>query len=145
MEQKYQRLRKKVAFLFRLASQIEIEGIEHVPAQGGFLLATNHISRLDTPLLGVVTPRQVYGLVALKYKSFPPFRRLLDKAGAIWVRRTEFDRHALLESLAVLPPSLPIRHGTSSLVLRRMRKSKHNNSIASSTTMFFTLSIPPQI
>ena len=102
MEQEYQRVRKKVAFLFRLASQIEIEGIEHVPAQGGFLLATNHISRLDTPLLGVVSPRRVYGLVALKYKSFPPFRWLLERGGAIWVRRTEFDRHALLESLAVL-------------------------------------------
>lgn len=100
--EKYQRLIKVLRFCFRLISNIEVTGVENVPQDGAFILATNHLSRLDTPLLGITCPRKVYAMVATKYLAYPLFRWLMDAADAIWVRRTEFDRDALVASLEVL-------------------------------------------
>jgi 1-acyl-sn-glycerol-3-phosphate acyltransferase len=41
-------------------------------------------------------------MVAREYKDFPLFKWVLGAAEPIWVRRSEFDREALLESLRVL-------------------------------------------
>ncbi len=102
MMEKYQRLIKVLKFCFRLISDIDVAGVENVPQDGAFILATNHLSRLDTPLLGITCPRKVYAMVATKYQAYPFFRWLMDMADAIWVRRTEFDRDALVASLEVL-------------------------------------------
>ena len=51
-----------VALLIRIICRIngglEIRGRENVPAEGGVLVAANHISYMDPPLLGAVVPRR---------------------------------------------------------------------------------------
>jgi 1-acyl-sn-glycerol-3-phosphate acyltransferase len=37
----------------------EVSGLEHVPARGGFLLAANHASFIDPPMIGCQLPRQI--------------------------------------------------------------------------------------
>jgi len=37
----------------------EVRGLEHVPARGGFLLAANHASFIDPPMIGCQLPRQI--------------------------------------------------------------------------------------
>jgi len=37
----------------------EVCGLEHVPARGGFLLAANHASFIDPPMIGCQLPRQI--------------------------------------------------------------------------------------
>jgi 1-acyl-sn-glycerol-3-phosphate acyltransferase len=37
----------------------EVAGLEHLPARGGFLLAANHASFIDPPLIGCHVPRQI--------------------------------------------------------------------------------------
>ncbi len=37
----------------------EVAGLENLPARGGFLLAANHASFLDPPLIGCHVPRQI--------------------------------------------------------------------------------------
>lgn len=98
----YKRMHAVFNFLFRLFARLEIVGSEKVPTEGGFILATNHISRLDTPLLMIACPRRVYVFVADKYRDFPGFNLILKWADAIWVRRGEADRAALQEALQVL-------------------------------------------
>lgn len=98
----YWEIRKIIGWLFGLLSQIEVVGAEHVPLEGGCLLVTNHISRLDTPALLVASPRRIYPLAADKYKNFPVFNWLLNISEAIWINRFEFDREALLKSIEVL-------------------------------------------
>ncbi|MGC9356902.1 MAG: lysophospholipid acyltransferase family protein [Anaerolineae bacterium] len=102
MKRKYRVVRQILRTLFHLLSDLEVEGLEHIPEEGAGILATNHISRLDTPLLGAVCPRRVTGMVALEYRDYPLFRWVLGAAEPIWVRRSEFDREALLESIRVL-------------------------------------------
>ncbi len=44
----------------KLVFRIRISGRENFPKSGGFILATNHISYYDPPLVGSWAPRQVY-------------------------------------------------------------------------------------
>lgn len=102
MSKKYRLIRGVVAFLFHLAARIEVIGLENFPQEGALILALNHISRLDSALIGIVAPRHVYAFAATKYKSYPLFNWILEAAGAIWVRRTDFDREALLKAIDLL-------------------------------------------
>jgi 1-acyl-sn-glycerol-3-phosphate acyltransferase len=98
----YWKMRTVIGWLFGLLSRVEVVGAEHIPMEGGCLLVLNHISRLDTPLLLVASPRRIYPLAADKYKNFPVFNWLLNISEAIWINRSEFDREALLKSIEVL-------------------------------------------
>jgi len=102
MQPAYRRIRALVAFLARLIAHVEIEGLDHVPASGPFLLIVNHISRLDPPILMLAIPRQVYVLAASEYRRVPILKQLMEASGAIWVRRGELDLAALRAALAVL-------------------------------------------
>jgi 1-acyl-sn-glycerol-3-phosphate acyltransferase len=102
MNPKYARIRRVLTFLFNLLTRVEVSGVENIPLEGGLILALNHLSRLDTPVLGITCPRRVYGFVAKKYQRFPPFRWFLNSVEVIWVSRSEFDRQALLQAFDVL-------------------------------------------
>lgn len=99
---RYWFIRKVIGFLFRLLSRITVEGFENIPAKGPFVLVTNHVSRLDSPLLLVISPIRLYALVADKYRKSLVFYWILKAAGAIWIRRSEFDRQALMAAMDVL-------------------------------------------
>ena len=48
-----------VDLLYQGAYRGEVAGQEHIPADGAFLVAGNHVSFLDPPLIGVHVPRQL--------------------------------------------------------------------------------------
>ena len=98
----YWDIRRMLTWLFKLLARVEVEGVERIPQTDGFLLVTNHTSRLDTPLLSVVSPRRIYPLTADKYRTFPVFNWILNVGEAIWINRSEFDREALVKSIDVL-------------------------------------------
>ena len=50
--------RYTAAPLIRVAWRPTVEGIEHLPATGGAVLAGNHLSVADEYLLGAVVPRR---------------------------------------------------------------------------------------
>ena len=43
----------------RLWFRMSVEGLEHVPATGAFVLASVHRSNMDTPIVSVVTRRRL--------------------------------------------------------------------------------------
>ncbi len=92
-------LRSIVRLLFCLLTHIEVHGLENVPAHGAVILASNHLSRLDAPLLFILLAREdVTGLVADKYKKNPFFRPLIQAVNGIWINREEADFQALREA-----------------------------------------------
>ncbi|MEV7180386.1 MULTISPECIES: lysophospholipid acyltransferase family protein [Streptomycetaceae] len=44
-----------------------VEGLEHVPRKGGVILASNHLSFIDSVVIPLTAPRQVYFLAKAEY------------------------------------------------------------------------------
>ena len=44
-------LRPSFRGLFRLLTRVQIEGLENVPKEGGYLVTPNHVSIYDPPLV----------------------------------------------------------------------------------------------
>jgi 1-acyl-sn-glycerol-3-phosphate acyltransferase len=98
----YRVARGVVAFLLRILARIEVEGREHIPDEGPYLLIVNHLHWLDPPLMAATFPHRPYVFAAEKWEKhwfLGPFFRSLD---AIFVRRGEPDRQALRQALGVL-------------------------------------------
>lgn len=86
--------------LFALLSRRTVEGIENVPGQGAYLLAANHLSRIDAPLIyALIGGAQLTGWAAEKYERHWFFGTILRMGGGIFIRRGEVDRDALQSAI----------------------------------------------
>ncbi len=82
--------------LFRLLSRRSVEGLEHVPSRGPYLLVSNHLSRVDAPqIYALVGGAHLTGWAAEKYQRHLFFGTILRLGGGIFIRRGEVDREAL--------------------------------------------------
>lgn len=89
-------LRSVFKVLFKLLTRTEVQGQENVPQQGAFILATNHMSRIDVPLLLIATPRDdLIALVANTYRSNPFFHLMVIMSGSIYIDREKADFTAM--------------------------------------------------
>lgn len=78
-------------------------GIEDIPKEGGIIVATNHLSRIDAPLLLVNPGRpDVSALATTKYQRYPFFKWILDSAGTVWIDRERADFSAMRAGLEFL-------------------------------------------
>lgn len=98
----YTVLRRLVRCLFPLLVRIQVTGQENFPPSGPYILATNHLSAFDSPLLMMVCPHTVRAFAASKHRRNPFYFVVLSAAGSIWVRRGEIDREALRGAFEVL-------------------------------------------
>lgn len=90
-------------FLFRNLTRVEVQHPDKVPATGACILATNHMSRLDVPLLMITTPRHdLIALVADKYKTNILFSFMVQVTGSIWLDRKMADFTAFRSALDYL-------------------------------------------
>jgi 1-acyl-sn-glycerol-3-phosphate acyltransferase len=81
-----------VKTLFRLRA----EGLENLPAEGGFVLAANHVSNLDPWPLGLpLWPRRYLRFMAKAELFWWPLGPLIRAGGAFKVRRGERDIDAM--------------------------------------------------
>jgi 1-acyl-sn-glycerol-3-phosphate acyltransferase len=88
--------------MFRLLADVEVSGLENIPRSGPAILAVNHLSMIDVPLILTILPRRVICLAADRLQSLPFVRWFLDLGHTIYVRRGEADEIALRQGLAVL-------------------------------------------
>jgi len=81
---------------FHLIAKIEFCGTEHLPQEGGLIITTNHMSRVDTLLLFLNPARKdITALVADKYKKYPIFNWILHTGKIIWLDRDKADFTAI--------------------------------------------------
>jgi 1-acyl-sn-glycerol-3-phosphate acyltransferase len=92
--------------LVRLSFRVRVDGVEHVPLNGPAILAFNHVSSLDGPILAIELARRIKResrfLVAAEF-----FRRrlvgwFLRRYGQIPIRRGERDGPALDAALTAV-------------------------------------------
>jgi len=81
-------LRRTFETLFRILTRVEVRGLENLPASGGFILSSNHLSRLDAPLIFILLKgRKLTAFAADTYRPRPFFRAILRSIDVIWVHR----------------------------------------------------------
>jgi len=85
--------------LFRILSRfvfrVRVSGQENLPKSGGFILASNHISYFDPPLVGCWVPRAIYFFAKKELFDHKLFGAILRRVNALPVRRGTIDRKAL--------------------------------------------------
>jgi 1-acyl-sn-glycerol-3-phosphate acyltransferase len=91
-----------VRLAVRLLTRTTVHGLENLPARGPYIIATNHLSAIDPPLILASVPACITVFAADTHRREFIVGRLMDKLGAIWVRRGEVDRKALHSALDVL-------------------------------------------
>jgi 1-acyl-sn-glycerol-3-phosphate acyltransferase len=97
---KYTTLRSIIRFVMRIIAEIDVHGLEKMPP-GNFIIASNHLGRLDTAVLVCVIDREdIIMAIAEKYKSHPLFGPLGRSMNGIWLNRHEADYSALRQILA---------------------------------------------
>jgi 1-acyl-sn-glycerol-3-phosphate acyltransferase len=96
---KYKTLRSIVRFVMNIIADVEVVGLDKLP-QGNFMIAANHLGRLDTAVLLYAIDREdIIMAVAEKYKNHPLFGAIGRAVNAIWLNRFEADFSALREIL----------------------------------------------
>ena len=88
--------------LFALLLRWRVEGRENVPASGAVILASNHVSYLDPPVVGVGIWRPGTYMAKEEIFAHPLFGWFCRKLNAFPVRRGTADRAALKRSLDAL-------------------------------------------
>jgi 1-acyl-sn-glycerol-3-phosphate acyltransferase len=78
-------------------------GAENIPDSGAFIIASNHLGRMDVPLVYSLLDREdVIMLVAEKYKTNPIIRWFVKQLNGVWVDRFNADFGALRAALGRL-------------------------------------------
>ncbi|HET8617052.1 MAG TPA: lysophospholipid acyltransferase family protein [Actinomycetales bacterium] len=88
----YAALRIVLIVLMRLLWRVRVENLDQVPRTGGFLIAANHLSFIDSLVIPVVVPRRVAFLAKAEYFEGRGVRGALRRwwfrgIGAVPVRR----------------------------------------------------------
>ena len=101
-----------IGFASRLLWGARIEGVEHLPRTGPFILVTNHCSNLDPLMMGWASGHQigriVHFMAKIEMRGWPIIGWLATQAGVYFVRRGERDRAAQQFSLSALADGRPI-------------------------------------
>lgn len=100
---KRETLQKLVIHILKHYTHLQYSGLEHIPTAGGVIIATNHLSRVDIPILFANPARpDITALVADKYQKYPFFRWFCVTAGGIWLDRDKADFAAFRLAAEVL-------------------------------------------
>jgi 1-acyl-sn-glycerol-3-phosphate acyltransferase len=87
----------------RLLTRRQVENGDRIPDQGPYILAANHLSYFDLPLLfGLMGGPNVTGWAAEKYQRHPIFGLIVRMGGGIFIQRGQVDRKAMADAVAWL-------------------------------------------
>jgi 1-acyl-sn-glycerol-3-phosphate acyltransferase len=79
----------------KIVAPLRVYGRDRVPRTGGLVVAANHFSWIDPPVLGSASPRTLYMMAKVEAHRVPGLGELMRSFGAFPVRRGESDRDAV--------------------------------------------------
>ncbi len=97
----YATLKVLFSVLFRIFLRLEGRGSANIPATGPLVIASNHLSMLDPPVIGPAGTRKMY-FMAKEELFVPVFGSICKALGAFPVKRGGADRAALRHALDIL-------------------------------------------
>ena len=107
------RLRRPIAktairWLFKLGGRLSVTGLENIPRGKPYVVAINHISLFDPPLVIALWPEMLEAVGAVDVFDRPLQGDLLRIYGVIPVHRGEYDRVLIDTMLAILRSGRPL-------------------------------------
>jgi 1-acyl-sn-glycerol-3-phosphate acyltransferase len=96
-------LRAIIRLLFNLIARVEASGYEHVPKEGNFVIATNHLGIVDVPLAFYALDRwDLFVLIGEKWKKNSFFRWLGKHFNFVFIDRFNPDIKALRKVMELM-------------------------------------------
>ena len=96
----YKIIRFFIRLILRLIARVELSGWENLPAAKGYVIASNHIGRLDAALVYYALDRpDIIMLIAEKYRKNAFWRWLAKQLDGIFIDRFNPDIRALREAM----------------------------------------------
>ena len=97
------RLVKTLLYYFLKAFfRYEIIGAENIPVSGGVIIASNHISLWDPPVVGAGAARPIHFMAKEELFAIPGLKWIIPKINAFPVRRGAADRTAIRHAISLL-------------------------------------------
>jgi 1-acyl-sn-glycerol-3-phosphate acyltransferase len=91
-----------VRILYRIIFGLKIEGLDNVPRTGSLIIAANHRSYLDPPIIGSTAPREIHFMAKASLFKKPVLGLLIHYLNSIPVTRSGQDLASLRTALEVL-------------------------------------------
>jgi 1-acyl-sn-glycerol-3-phosphate acyltransferase len=91
-----------VYIFFKLFVGFNVEGAENVPQKGGFILAPNHVSYMDPPVVGTACPRRVYFMAKVELFKVPILSQWMKGVGTIPLKHGAGDRGSFKKAVELL-------------------------------------------
>lgn len=97
----YSVLKIILRILFKIFLRLEVKGAENIPATGPLVIASNHLSLLDPPVIGVASTRKVH-FMAKQELFVPVLGDIYKLLGAFPVKRGGADRTAIKHGIDLM-------------------------------------------
>lgn len=97
----YSVLKIILRILFKIFLRLEVKGIENIPKTGPLVIASNHLSLLDPPVIGVAATRKVH-FMAKQELFVPVLGTIYKELGAFPVKRGGADRTAIKHGIDLM-------------------------------------------
>ena len=94
----------------RLFRRLKVEGLELVPLSGtqGLIVASNHASSFDPPLIGSLVPREIHFMAKRELFETQPLRWVCEHLMAFPIDRNKGDTKGIKEALRFLKSGLAV-------------------------------------
>lgn len=88
----------------RTFKRLSLEGQDNIPAatDKGLIIAGNHVSNLDPPLIGSLVPREIHFMAKKELFASQPLRWICEHLMAFPIDRSRSDAKAIKEALRLL-------------------------------------------
>lgn len=101
-------IKTAIRWLFKLLGRVQITGLENIPLGQPYVVAINHVSIFDPPLVVALWPEMLEAVGASDVFQKPIQGDLLRIYGVIPVHRGEYDRILIDTMLAILRSGRPL-------------------------------------
>ena len=91
-----------VRLLARLLIGLRVRGVEKIPERGKLIIAANHQSYLDPPILGACLRREVHYLAKADLFKYPVFGTIIRHLNALPLKRKDPDIQAVRQAVEIL-------------------------------------------
>ena len=94
--------------LFRLLSRVRVTGTENIPEEGAYVIAVNHVSIFEPPLITSFWPHSIEVAGAVEILEQPIQSQIMRLYGTIPVHRGRFDRQSIKAMVGRLKAGRPV-------------------------------------